>query len=279
MSHIHIPDGVLPWWLWIAGWLTAAVLLGIAAKRATHTGARRAVPLIGAVSALVLVAMSSEIVPIAYHVNLTVIAGVLLGPWLGLIAAFIVVLVLALLGHGGVTVIGLNTLVIGTEIALGWALVRGGTRLAGIRKIRPIAGVATVLTLALTTTMLVGIVALAGTPATTRETGALDAETLEFRNPFSDGVLQLGLLGGHGHDEIEADETDHEHEGEHEGETLAVSRFATVVYTLGPIGWLIEALVTAAVLGYVGRVRPGLLFGGQGIQGRVARIGDEHGAR
>ncbi|MHB1477319.1 MAG: energy-coupling factor ABC transporter permease, partial [Coriobacteriia bacterium] len=159
MSHIHIPDGVLPWWLWIAGWLAAAALLGIAARRATRTGSRRAVPLIGAVSALVLVSMSSEIVPIAYHVNLTVIAGVLLGPWLGVIAAFIVVLVLALLGHGGVTVMGLNTLVIGTEIALGWALVRGGTRLLGIKKIRPVAGIATVLTLALTTTMLVGIVA------------------------------------------------------------------------------------------------------------------------
>ncbi|MHB1135839.1 MAG: energy-coupling factor ABC transporter permease [Coriobacteriia bacterium] len=275
MSHIHIPDGVLPWWLWIAGWLAAAALLGIAARRATRTGSRRAVPLIGAVSALVLVSMSSEIVPIAYHVNLTVIAGVLLGPWLGVIAAFIVVLVLALLGHGGVTVMGLNTLVIGTEIALGWALVRGGTRLLGIKKIRPVAGIATVLTLALTTTMLVGIVALAGAPATTRETGALDAETLEFRNPFSEGVFQLGLLGGDGHGEAEAGESEHGHEGE----TLAVSRFATVVYTLGPIGWLLEALVTAAVLGYVGRVRPGLLFGGQGIQNRVARIGDEHGAR
>lgn len=281
MSHIHIPDGVLPWWLWLTGWLATAVLLGVAANRATRSGSRRAVPLIGAVSALVLVSMSSEIVPIAYHVNLTVVAGVLIGPWLGMIAAFIVVLVLALLGHGGVTVVGLNTLVIGTEIALGWALVRSGTRLAGIGRIRPVAGVATVLTLAVTTTLLVGIVALAGAPATTRETGALDAETLEFRNPFSDGVLQLGLLGGHEHEGAEMGEDHDEHDAheEREGETLAVSRFATVVYTLGPIGWLLEALVTAAVLGYVGKVRPGLLFGGAGVQGRVARVGDEHGTR
>ena len=282
MSHIHIPDGVLPWWLWLSGWVAAAVLLTIAANRATRAGARRAVPLIGAVSALVLVSMSTEIVPIAYHVNLTVIAGVLLGPWLGMIAAFIVVLVLALLGHGGVTVVGLNMLVISTEIGLGWALVRGGTRLVGIRRIRPVAGIATVLTLALTTTMLVGIVALAGAPATSRETGALDAETLEFRNPFSDGVFAIGLLGGHEHEESgegDADHTAEEDAHEQEGEPLAVSRFATVVYTLGPIGWLLEALVTAAVLGYVGRVRPGLLFGGQGTGGRAPRIGDEHGSR
>ncbi|MBN2248493.1 MAG: energy-coupling factor ABC transporter permease [Coriobacteriia bacterium] len=279
MSHIHIPDGVLPWWLWLSGWIAATVLIGIAADRATRSGSRRAVPLIGAVSALVLVAMSSEIVPIAYHVNLTVIAGVLLGPWLGLIAAFIVVLVLALLGHGGVTVVGLNALVIGTEIALGWALVRTGVRLAGLKRIRPVAAVSTVLTLAVTTTMLVGIVALAGAPATGRETGALDAETLEFRNPLSGGLFSIGLLGGHDHEHAE-DEHEGEHaEDEHEGETLAVSRFAAVVYTLGPIGWLLEALVTAAVLGYVGKVRPGLLFGGQGVQGRVGRIGDEHGGR
>lgn len=287
MSHIHIPDGVLPWWLWLAGWLVTAALLGLASRRATRAGTRRAVPIIGAVSALVLVSMSSEIVPIAYHVNLTVIAGVLLGPWLGMIAAFIVVLVLALLGHGGITVVGLNTLVIATEIALGWALVRGGTRLFGIARVRPVAAVSTVLTLAITTTMLVGVVAIAGTGATTREIGALDAETLEFRNPFSGGLFSIGLLG-HGH---EAEE-DHDVEAGHEdeggdahadedahahGATLSVSRFAAVVYTLGPIGWLLEALVTAGVLGYVGRVRPSLLFAGAEGLGRTPRIGDEHG--
>ncbi|MDY0339793.1 MAG: energy-coupling factor ABC transporter permease [Coriobacteriia bacterium] len=273
MSHIHIPDGVLPWWLWLTGWLAAAALLGIAARRATRSGSRRAVPLIGVVSALVLVAMSSEIVPLAYHVNLTVVAGVLIGPWLGVISAFIVVLILALLGHGGVTVVGLNTLVIGAEIALGWALVRTGTRLFGIRRIRPIAAIATVVTLAATTTMVVGIVALAGAPAATRGTGALDAETLEFRNPFSEGVFSSGLVGGHEHGETDA----HEDEHAHESEALAVSRFAAVVYTLGPIGWLLEALVTATILGYVGKVRPGLLFSGAGVQGRVAHVGDEHG--
>jgi len=191
MSHIHIPDGVLPWWLWLGGWLVTAALLGLASRRAMRAGSRRAVPIIGAVSALVLVSMSSEIVPIAYHVNLTVIAGVLLGPWLGMISAFIVVLVLALLGHGGITVVGLNTLVIATEIALGWAFVRGGTRVFGIARVRPVAVISTVLTLAITTTMLVGIVALAGTGATTRETGALDSETLEFRNPFSGGLFSI----------------------------------------------------------------------------------------
>ena len=299
MSHIHIPDGVMPVWLWLGGWVLALGLLAIASRVATGSGSRRAVPLIGAVSALVLVSMGSEIVPIAYHINLTVIAGVLLGPWLGAISAFIVVLVLALLGHGGITVVGVNTLVIATEMALGWAFVRGGLRLAGRARVRPVAAVSTVLTLAMTTTMLVGIVALAGVGAATRETGALDAETLEFKNPFGGGVFSIGLLGGggHGHSGETAEEhAAHADEADaHSGETaeehaahtdddhevargLSVGRFAAVVYTLGPIGWLLEALVTAGMLGYVARVRPSLVFGAEAsaLEHRV-RFGDEHG--
>jgi len=266
MSHIHVPDGVLPWWLWLGGWLLAFGVLTLASRRATHEQSRRAVPLIGAVSALVLVSMGSEIVPLAYHINLTVIAGVLLGPWLGVISAFIVVLILGLLGHGGITVVGLNSLVIASEMALGWALVRGGARLFGRARIRPVAAVSTVVTLAVTTTMLVGIVALAGAGATTRETGALDAETLEFRNPFSEGVFAVGLL---------SENDDPPAEGRPGG--LSVSRFAAVVYTLGPLGWLLEALVTAGVLGYVARVRPTLVFGEPAAEDHHTRYGDEHG--
>ncbi len=271
MSHIHIPDGVLPWWLWFSGWLLALGLLAVASRMATRSESRRAVPLIGAVSALVLVSMGSEIVPLAYHINLTVIAGVLLGPWLGAISAFIVVLILALLGHGGITVAGLNTLVIASEMALGWALVRGGTRLLGRARIRPVAAIATVVTLAITTTMLVGIVALAGAGATARETGALDAETLEFRNPFSDGVFSIGLLGEH------EGESAAEHAAHAGGGGLSVKRFAVVVYTLGPLGWLLEALVTAGILGYVARVRPSLVFGAAATEDHHTRYGDEHG--
>lgn len=261
MSHIHIPDGVLPWWLWVPGWLLALALLAAASQLAKRSGSRRAVPLIGAVAALVLVSMSTEIVPIAYHINLTVVAGVLLGPWLGAIAAFIVVFVLALLGHGGVTVVGLNTLIIATEMALGCAFVRTGVRLLGRRHVRLVAAVSTVVTLAITTTMLVGIVALAGAGATARETGALDTETLHFTNPFSGGIVSIGLLGGH----------------EPASRSTSVKRFAAVVYTLGPIGWLLEAAVTAAILGYVGRVRPSLVFGVVLPEEHAPRVGDEHG--
>lgn len=271
MSHIHIPDGVLPVWLWLGGWILTLGLVFLASRRATRREFRRAVPLIGVISALVLVSMSSEVVPIAYHINLTVVAGVLLGPWLGAISAFVVVLILSLLGHGGITVAGLNTLMIATEMALGWALVRGGTRALGRARIRPVAAATTVVTLAVTTTMLVGIVALAGVGAAVRETGALDTETLEFRNPLSDGAISIGLLGDH------AGESAGEHAA-HAGEVgLSVKRFATIVFILGPIGWLLEALVTAGILGYVARVRPSLVFGEPSAEDHPARYGDEHG--
>jgi cobalt/nickel transport system permease protein len=278
MSHIHIPDGVLPVWLWAGGWLAALAVLAVAARLGGRASARRTVPLVGVVSALVLVSMSSEIVPIAYHINLTVVAGVLLGPWLGAISAFIVVLVLALLGHGGVTVVGLNTLVIATEMAVGWALVRGGARLLGRPRIGLVAGISTVLTLAITTTMLVGIVALSGTGAATRETGALNPETLEFRSPFAEGVFSVGLLGGEHDHEGETAEEHAEHADEDAGGAgLDVGRFATVVFILGPLGWLIEALVTAAIIGYVARVRPGLIFEGALEVHHRPRFGDEQG--
>jgi len=264
VSHIHIPDGVLPVWLWLAGWVAALALVWIAAQVAKRADVRRKVPLLGVVAALVLVAMSSEIVPIAYHVNLTVVAGVLLGPWLGAIAAFIVVVVLALLGHGGVTVIGLNTLMIAGEMLLGWALFRLLTRMLGRGRVRWSAALATVVTLAITTTALVGLVALAGGgAAATRETGALDPASLTFANPFGGGIVSISTLRG------EAPAASAPAAG------LSVRRFAAVVYTLGPIGWLIEALVTAAVLGYVARVRPSLVFGGALFGHARAPLGDE----
>jgi ABC-type Co2+ transport system permease subunit len=247
VSHIHIPDGVLPAWLWATGWVAALALVWIASAVAKRADIRRKVPLLGVVA--------SEIVPLAYHVNLTVVAGVLLGPWLGIIAAFIVEIVLALLGHGGVTVIGLNTLMIGGEMVLGWALFRLAVRALGRPRVRWAAVGATVLTLAITTTALVGVVALAGGgSAATRETGALDPASLRFADPFGGGVFAINTMRGEiGAAPVVAADP---------APGLSVGRFAAVVYTLGPIGWLIEALIQAAILGYVARVRPGLVFAG-----------------
>ncbi len=274
MSHIHIPDGVLPLWLWATGWAAALVLVFVAGRLSERADVRRKVPLLAVVSALMLVAMSSEIVPIAYHINLTVVGGVLLGPALSVIAAFIVEVVLAMLGHGGVTVLGLNTLLISVEMIVGWALFRLLVRWLGQARPGLSAALATVVTLALTTTMLVGIVALAGGGvAATRESGALDPATLVFENPFKAGVFSAGLFRG-------SEQTATPAPSQSDAATSAdaqrsVRRFAAVVYTLGPLGWLIEALVTAGILGYVARVRPGLIWQGALATAEHRLPGDE----
>ncbi len=274
MTHIHVPDGVLPVWLWGSGWVVAVALLLIADRASRRVTARRRLPLVGVVSALVIVAMSSEVVPIAYHMNLTVLAGALLGPSLSIVSAFVVQVVLAALGHGGVTIVGLNTLMTASEMLLGWALLQGGLRLLGTKRAAPVAAAATVATLAVTTTMLVGLIAASGTlGATERETGALDPENLTFASPFSEGALRIGLFSG----------GEHEHEGEHAaGEAehaaaLGLARFATVVYTLGSIGWVLEALVTAAIVGYLARVRPSLLVQPRAPAASLPAPAEHHG--
>ena len=277
MSHIHIPDGVLPVWLWLVGWLLTIGAVALAARLSERTDARRKVPLLGVVSALMLVAMSSEIVPLAYHVNLAVLGGIILGPVLSIVAAFIVEVVLAMLGHGGVSVLGLNTVVIATEMVVGWGLFRLLVAVLGRKRVRPAAWIATVLTLALTTTMLVGVVWAGGAQAASRETGALDPSTLRFENPLAGGLFSAGLFSGGEPGGESEPQVENESGG---GSSLSVTRFAAVVYTLGPLGWLLEGLVTAWIVGYVSRVRPTLVFAGAlADTARGVIPGDEAGGR
>jgi cobalt/nickel transport system permease protein len=157
MTHMHIPDGILPVSLWVLGLIVMAFAVGFSLFRLRGMDKIKKIPLLGAVSAVMLVAMSLEILPLAYHINLSVVAGILLGPALGFLAAFIANLMLALMGHGGITVIGLNTLLLGSEAVLGhifFYLLKN--RLSVFWS----AATATVLTLLMTTVALIGIVAI-----------------------------------------------------------------------------------------------------------------------
>jgi len=195
MTHMHIPDGVLPVWLWILGFviMTAAAALCLFRLRAVDL--KKKIPLLGAVSAAMLVAMSLEILPIAYHINLTVVAGILLGPALGFLAAIITNLILALMGHGGITVIGLNTLLLGSEAVLGHTL------FFLLTKRLPIfwrAAVATILTLFITTMALIGFVAISHIEPVLilhgDELGPVHENVVTIKR-FAVMVLSLGILG------------------------------------------------------------------------------------
>jgi cobalt/nickel transport system permease protein len=157
MTHLHIPDGILPVSLWVLGLIVMAFAVGFSLFRLRGMDRVKKIPLLGAVSAVMLVAMSLEILPLAYHINLSVVAGILLGPALGFLAAFITNLMLALMGHGGITVIGLNTLLLGSEAVLGHTLFYLFKKRISVFWS---AATATILTLFITTLALISIVAV-----------------------------------------------------------------------------------------------------------------------
>lgn len=82
MSHIHLPDGILPVWIWGAGFAIAFALSALLFRFIRKEELAKRLPLLGMMSGAMVLGASVEIVPIAYHINLTVISGILLGPTL-----------------------------------------------------------------------------------------------------------------------------------------------------------------------------------------------------
>jgi cobalt/nickel transport system permease protein len=219
MTHMHIPDGVLPVWIWVLGFIIMSLIMGFSLFRLRTMDMRKKIPLLGALTATMLVGMSlpTELILPGYHVNLSVVTGILIGPALGFVAAFIANLILALMGHGGITVIGLNTLLLGSEAVLGHALFYLLKRLPVFWR----AALATVITLFITTLLLIGFVALSHINP-------------EFFRHGEDHVRKLHVDG-------------------------SIVTFAVIVLTIGVIGWIIEAAITGAVVSFVSQVKPDLL--------------------
>ena len=231
MTHIHIPDGILPVWLWVSGFLLVSVFLALSMFRLRKADMKKKVPLLGALAAVMLVVMSLEILPIAYHLNMSVVAGILLGPSLGFMAAFIVNLMLAFVGHGGITVVGLNTLLLGAEAFMGHTL------FYLFKKRMPVfwgAALSTMVSLFCASLLLIGIVYVSH----------VDAESFAHHHEHEGGVI---------------DKT-HEHRGE--PESSSIRSFAVIVLSFGSIGWIIESAITGSVIQFISRVRPDLLAHG-----------------
>jgi cobalt/nickel transport system permease protein len=235
MSHIHLPDGVLPVWLWISGWIATIVVWAIIVRTQKKRDFSRRLPLLGMMSAAMVLGASVEIVPIAYHINLTVISGILLGPSLIFISTLVVNVILALFGHGGITVIGLNTLILSIEGILGSVLFNLVWKVSG--KLSPAAFLATFLALVVSTFAMIGVVSL----------GTTHYEELIHHE-------KGGILG------FELGKEKAEHPAEKAGESAVnLKRFIKIVLPLGFIGWILEGIITALILKYIQRLRPDLL--------------------
>jgi cobalt/nickel transport system permease protein len=236
MSHIHLPDGLLPIWLWASGFFLVILIWTVLFRLVKKEKLTRRIPLLGMMAAVMILGASVEIIPIAYHVNLTVISGILLGPLLIFLATFVVNVILALFGHGGITVIGLNTLMFSIEGASGYFLFYLFWKL--LRKISLSVFLATFLALAISTFCMIGVVSL----------GTSHYEELIHQES------QTGLIGF----ELGKEKENHQGKAVPEQE-VSLKRFMAIVLPLGFIGWVLEGIITAFIARYIHRLRPDLL--------------------
>lgn len=225
MSHLHIPDGIMaPIWAMI-GILIAAALLTFSIYKLRSGDLKELVPKIGILGAVMLVGMILPLPLIGYHLNLSVLAGIILGPYAAPVATFVVNLILAITGHGGITVIGFNAIIMGAEATLGYHLFNILKRRSSIKRAT---FTATFIALILSTTLMIGVVAL--TNIDPGEAAGLHQEE--------------NLSIGH--------EDDH-----HEGVSLLT--FAKIIVPFALIGWIIESFIISEVVAFIGQMRPELI--------------------
>ena|GEM_PF-1076179 len=126
MAHIHLPDGVMPL-EWCAVWFVAAgLLVGLVMVVAVRRLGLKQRVVAAFLTVVLFVAM---LIPVpspfgGTHVNMTPFAGLVAGPATSAIIIFMVSLILALLGHGGVTVLGANMLVLYFECVAAYLFYR-----------------------------------------------------------------------------------------------------------------------------------------------------------
>lgn len=225
MTHLHLPDGALPLWLWLPGFLLCLALLIYINHRSRDSAGER-LALLGSLSALQLASMALPLGPLGYHLSLAPVVGILLGPGLAFVAAVVVNSMLALLGHGGLTTLGLNSLILGATAAIA-----GGVFALTGPRLRPFWAGAIAATVAqlVSLVLFLAVVGLAG--------------------------LHPGPAGaGHAHEA---------HEGWSRVVSrdlwAELGRFALLSLPFWIPGLVAESLVTGAVTRFLRRVSPGLL--------------------
>lgn len=239
MTHLHLPDGAMPWWLWAPGLLVAAIVLLVVSRRHRADGADR-LALLATMSAFMLAAMALPLGPLGYHLSLAPVVGMLLGAGPAFVAAAVVNVILALFGHGGITVIGLNMLILGTAAALGR---RAYVWLSGRQRPFWAAATAAVIAHAGALVVFLAIVGLAGLAP---NPGAMESMTHD-----------AGAAGGHSRALQEAG--------------LRFGRFALLSLPFWIVGSVTEALVAGGIIGFLQRVKPTLIPDRRGRAGETRR--------
>ncbi len=222
MAHIHIPDGVLNI-SWLIFWYIITFLFLLYSFHKLKDYPKKAKILVGVFSALMLVSMSLPLGP--YHLNLSCLTGLIISPPLTTVSAFIVNLILASVGHGGITVVGANTFLIGVlEPYLAYYLYKAFGKMKIPLKYSVFFAV--FITLILSTFAMIGIIC-------SGISGGLTEEILTHEHTPDQGQKGPITLKG-------------------------------VTITLLPIsivGAILEALITSATISYLSKIRPDILIG------------------
>lgn len=223
MSHLHITDDLLHWGFAIAGFALNFLIIGYILLTTKKEELFDNLAKLGIMSALMMIVMS---IPLGFpfHINLSILTALILGPKLGFISVLLVNTILSTFGHGGITVLGLNTLILGAEVFIGYYLFSFFLS-KGIKWQYGLAS-AIVIALLISASLMISVIGIGGIePAAayhTHEEEVLVGESIE----------------------------------------LSYGRFATLVIGIVLLGAPIEALVILIVVNYFRKVRPDYLLKG-----------------
>ncbi|MHA1595779.1 MAG: energy-coupling factor ABC transporter permease [Candidatus Baldrarchaeia archaeon] len=166
MAHIH-SEAVLPMTWCLIWWGAALLMLGVSLFKTRNENPRRIVRT--AILAAFAFGVMQINVPVAWgiHLDFMPLIGILSGPYLGFLAAFVVNLFCIMIGHGGVMVAGANTILLGVfEAMLAYWLFTSLRRV--IPRVLVRGAVATFVSLVISAFAMVGMLALGAalSPAT-----------------------------------------------------------------------------------------------------------------
>jgi cobalt/nickel transport system permease protein len=111
---MHLPDGLMDPEVWIAGWIVALAVIGLAVMKIGKRLDEKTIPLMAVLAAGIFVAqmLNFPIVGGATgHLIGAALATILLGPWAAMLIITVILVIQGLVfGDGGVTTLGLNIL-------------------------------------------------------------------------------------------------------------------------------------------------------------------------
>ncbi|QUH24813.1 energy-coupling factor ABC transporter permease [Serpentinicella alkaliphila] len=274
MSHIHLPDGIISPFLWIPAFLITFCIVYYIIKSIKQDEVRHKIPHTGVAAAIMLLGMSVPIFIVPVHLSLAVLTGILIGPKLGFLAVLVVNFILAFIGHGGITLVGINTLIIGSEVVVGFYIFKYVSKHGNYRFG---AMIATSMAVIISMTLMVSMVsATAGFEEAlphhhhgehhheeVSEERVLK-EVIAEQEVSEEKIIEEEVINEKITNEIETEDTDLDHN--HMEFHTAVSNIKYFVFTgwtavtlILFVGILLESIGTTLIVNYFVKVRPGIV--------------------